>query len=159
MSRPGERGDPSVSAIALIAAPRPRILARRLEHDEISLSFDRSKGLRGRACSARRGQAARATQAARFAFFANSAAHASDGRPAKRSRWRRSCMTVRARRSSLTRAQQPALAPSPQPWPAPTARALPPKTLAQGGQNWTPIRGQIWKPIDNWPLFDLTRCL
>src|SRR5882762_8725861 len=45
--------------------------------------------------------------------------------------------------------QQPALAPSPQPRPAPTARALPPEPVAQGGQNWTPIGGQIWKPIDS----------
>ena len=37
----------------------------------------------------------------------------------------------------------PALAPPPQPRPAPTGRALPPKPVAQGGQNWTPIRGQI----------------
>jgi hypothetical protein len=33
--------------------------------------------------------------------------------------------------------------------PAPTARALPPKHVAQEGQNWTPIEGQIWKPIDS----------
>ena len=39
-------------------------------------------------------------------------------------------------------------APSPQPRPAPTARALPPNPAAQGGQNWTPIKGQIWAPID-----------
>ena len=38
--------------------------------------------------------------------------------------------------------------PSPQPRPAPTARALPPEPVAQEGQNWTPIGGQIWKPID-----------
>src|SRR5436190_4787385 len=25
-----------------------------------------------------------------------------------------------------------------------------PKPVAQGGQNWTPIRGQIWEPIDTW---------
>src|SRR4051794_10776113 len=34
--------------------------------------------------------------------------------------------------------------------------ALPPKPVAQEGQNWTPIGGQIWKPIDSaaagWPL-------
>ena len=41
-----------------------------------------------------------------------------------------------------------ALAPSPQPRPAPTALALPPEPVVQEGQNWTPIGGQIWKPID-----------
>src|SRR6476646_2887279 len=49
---------------------------------------------------------------------------------------------------AATMIKQPALAPSPQPRPAPTARALPPKSAVQGGQNWTPIRGQICKPID-----------
>src|SRR4051812_25437885 len=48
----------------------------------------------------------------------------------------------------MTITLQPALAPSPQPRPAPTARALPPEPVAQKGQNWTPIGGQIWKPID-----------
>src|SRR5215813_11173614 len=48
----------------------------------------------------------------------------------------------------MTITLQPALAPSPQPRPAPSARALPPKPVAQGGQNWTPIRGQNWAPID-----------
>jgi hypothetical protein len=45
------------------------------------------------------------------------------------------------------------LAPSPQPRPAPTARALPPEPVAQEGQNWTPIEGQIWKPIDMFGCF------
>src|ERR1700733_2184080 len=58
-------------------------------------------------------------------------------------------MTVGASRAGPTITRQPALAPSPQPRPAPTARALPPKLVAQGGQNWTPIEGQIWKPIDS----------
>jgi hypothetical protein len=31
---------------------------------------------------------------------------------------------------------------------APTARALPPEPAAQRGQNWTPIWGQFWTPID-----------
>src|SRR6266478_4342461 len=43
---------------------------------------------------------------------------------------------------------QPALVSSPQSRPAPTRRALPSKPVAQRGQNWTPIRGQICKPID-----------
>src|ERR1700691_4261835 len=59
-------------------------------------------------------------------------------------------MTVGASKAGPTITRQPALAPSPQPRPAPTARALPPKLVAQGGQNWTPIEGQIWKPIDTW---------
>src|SRR5437763_7917401 len=50
---------------------------------------------------------------------------------------------------AATMIKQSALAPSPQPRPAPTARALPSRSVAQGGQNWTPIRGQIWKPIDS----------
>ena len=58
-------------------------------------------------------------------------------------------MTVGASRAGPTITRQPALAPAPQPRPAPTARALPPKLVAQGGQNWTPIEGQIWKPIDS----------
>jgi hypothetical protein len=33
--------------------------------------------------------------------------------------------------------------------PAPTRRALPANPAAQRGQNWTPMRGQICKPIDN----------
>src|SRR5262252_8450997 len=57
-------------------------------------------------------------------------------------------MTAGASRAAPTIAQQPALAPPPQPPPAPTARALPPGLVEQGGQNWTPIRGQICKPID-----------
>ena len=56
--------------------------------------------------------------------------------------------TAGASRAEQTITRQPALAPSPQPRPAPTARALPPEPVAQGGQNWTPIGGQIWKPID-----------
>ena len=48
-----------------------------------------------------------------------------------------------ASRAATTITRQPALAPSPQPRPAPTVRALPPKPVAQRGQNWTPIRGQI----------------
>src|SRR5262252_8327181 len=58
-------------------------------------------------------------------------------------------MTAGASRAAPTIAQQPALAPPPQPPPAPTARALPPGLVEQGGQNWTPIRGQICKPIDS----------
>src|ERR1700761_8223836 len=50
---------------------------------------------------------------------------------------------------AATTITQPALAPSPQPRPAPTRRALPSKPVAQRGQNWTPIRGQIWEPIDS----------
>src|SRR5436190_14032455 len=57
-------------------------------------------------------------------------------------------MTAGASKAAPTTIQQPALAPSPQPRPAPTGRALPPNLAAQGGQNWTPIRGQIWAPID-----------
>src|SRR5215471_12995511 len=57
-------------------------------------------------------------------------------------------MTAGASRAAPTITQQPALAPSPQPRPAPTARALPSGLVAQGGQNCTPIRGQICKPID-----------
>src|SRR5258708_36551781 len=56
-------------------------------------------------------------------------------------------MTAGASKAATT-ITQPALAPSPQPRPAPTARALPSKPGAQRGQNWTPIRGQICKPID-----------
>src|SRR5215467_11115083 len=58
-------------------------------------------------------------------------------------------MTAGASRAAPTIAPQPALAPSPQPRPAPTARALPPALVEQGGQNWTPIGGQICKPIDS----------
>jgi hypothetical protein len=58
-------------------------------------------------------------------------------------------MTAGASRAELTITRQPALAPSPQPRPAPTARALPLKHAVQRGQNWTPIGGQIWKPIDS----------
>jgi DNA replication protein DnaC len=43
---------------------------------------------------------------------------------------------------------------SPQPPPVPTARALPPALVAREGQNWTPIMGQIWKPIDTAAFFD-----
>src|SRR5271169_4864520 len=57
-------------------------------------------------------------------------------------------MTVGASRAELTITRQPALAPSPQPRPAPTAQALPLKHAVPRGQNWTPIGGQIWKPID-----------
>src|SRR5262249_26409054 len=63
-------------------------------------------------------------------------------------------MTAGASRAAPTITQQPALAPSPQPRPAPTARALPSGLVAQGGQNCTPIRGQICKPIDT-DAFDL----
>src|SRR5262249_40845547 len=58
-------------------------------------------------------------------------------------------MTAGASRAAPTIAPQPALAPSPQPRPAPTARALPPGLVEQGGQNWTPIGGQICTPIDS----------
>src|SRR5580704_11900108 len=58
-------------------------------------------------------------------------------------------MTAGASKAAPTTIQQPALAPSPPPRPAPTGRALPLGLAAQGGQNWTPIRGQIWAPIDN----------
>src|SRR5258707_10550604 len=61
-------------------------------------------------------------------------------------------MTAGASRAAPTIAPQPALAPSPQPRPAPTARALPPGLVEQGGQNWTPIGGQICKPIDTQAL-------
>src|SRR5712675_3279756 len=57
-------------------------------------------------------------------------------------------MTAGDSRAELTINRQPALAPSPQPRPAPTARALPSEPVARGGQNWTPIEGQSWKPID-----------
>src|SRR5260370_42699416 len=57
-------------------------------------------------------------------------------------------MIAGASRAAPTIAPQPALAASPQPRPAPTARALPPGLVEQGGQNWTPIGGQICKPID-----------
>src|SRR6476646_1530590 len=63
-------------------------------------------------------------------------------------------MTAGASKAEPTITRQPALAPSPQPRPAPTARSLPPKHAATGGQNWTPIRGQIWKPIDNRDSFN-----
>src|SRR4029077_18775195 len=43
---------------------------------------------------------------------------------------------------------RPALASSPHPRPAPTSRALTSKPDAQRGQNWKPIRGQFWAPID-----------
>ena len=56
--------------------------------------------------------------------------------------------TAGASRAVATITKPPALAPSPQPRPAPTARALPSGLVAQGGQNCTPIRGQICKPID-----------
>src|SRR5215831_4421061 len=58
-------------------------------------------------------------------------------------------MTAGASRAAPMIAPQPALAPSPQPRPAPTARALPPGLVEQGGQNWMPIEGQIWTPIDS----------
>src|SRR2546427_13153861 len=64
-------------------------------------------------------------------------------------------MTAGASRAAPTIAPQPALAPSPQPRPAPTARALPPGLVEQGGQNWTPIGGQIWAPIDRIKLFEI----
>src|SRR6476619_2277532 len=66
-------------------------------------------------------------------------------------------MTAGASKAEPTITRQPALAPSPQPRPAPTARSLPPKHAATGGQNWTPIRGQIWKPIDSL-AFTFTLC-
>src|SRR6266568_4715054 len=50
---------------------------------------------------------------------------------------------------AATTITQPALVSSPQSRPAPTRRALPSKPVAQRGQNWTPIRGQICKPIDS----------
>src|SRR6476646_9697458 len=62
-------------------------------------------------------------------------------------------MTAGASKAEPTITRQPALAPSPQPRPAPTARSLPPKHAATGGQNCTPIGGQIWKPIDNFGRF------
>src|SRR5262249_44042661 len=62
--------------------------------------------------------------------------------------------TAGASRAAPTIKTQPALAPSPQPRPAPTARALPPELVAREGQNWTPITGQIWKPIDRWENSD-----
>src|SRR5213080_2095425 len=65
-------------------------------------------------------------------------------------------MTAGASKAAPTMIQQPAPAPSPQPRPAPTGRALPPNLAAQGGQNWTPIRGQIWAPIDRQPLRERT---
>src|SRR6185437_6204019 len=42
----------------------------------------------------------------------------------------------------------PALVSPPLSRPAPTRRALPANPAAQRGQNWTPMRGQICKPID-----------
>src|ERR1700704_118026 len=54
---------------------------------------------------------------------------------------------------AATTITQPALVSSPQSRPAPTRRALPSKPVAQRGQNWTPIRGQICKPIDTVGLF------
>src|SRR6266704_6419488 len=53
---------------------------------------------------------------------------------------------------AATTITQPALVSSPQSRPAPTRRALPSKPVAQRGQNWTPIRGQICKPIDTYDL-------
>src|SRR3974390_3731181 len=61
-------------------------------------------------------------------------------------------MIVGASKTEPTITRKPALAPSPQPRPAPTVRALPPEPVAQRGQNWTPIGGQSWKPIDTWTL-------
>src|SRR6266581_3908742 len=49
---------------------------------------------------------------------------------------------------AATTITQPALVSSPQSRPAPTRRTLPSKPAVQRGQNWTPIRGQICKPID-----------
>src|SRR5262249_950951 len=57
-------------------------------------------------------------------------------------------MTAGASKAGLTITPKPALALSPQPQPAPTARSLPPELVAREGQNWTPMVGQIWKPID-----------
>ena len=47
------------------------------------------------------------------------------------------------RSKAATTITYPALTMSPQSWPAPTRRALPLNPVAQRGQNWTPIRGQI----------------
>src|SRR5262245_1661268 len=58
-------------------------------------------------------------------------------------------MTAGASKAGLTITPKPALALSPQPQPAPTARSLPPELVAREGQNWTPMVGQIWKPIDS----------
>jgi hypothetical protein len=58
-------------------------------------------------------------------------------------------MSAGASRGASAIAPQPALAPSPQPRPDPTARAQPPGLVEQGGQNWTPIGGQICAPIDS----------
>ena len=58
-------------------------------------------------------------------------------------RYRRDRQRQLALQKPSRRSSRPALAPSPQPRPAPTARALPPVHVAQRGQNWTPIRGQI----------------
>src|SRR5690606_19170249 len=40
-----------------------------------------------------------------------------------------------------------------QPGPAPPGRALAAALYTKGGQNWTPIRGQLWMPFDKrWPV-------
>src|SRR5215469_11921927 len=57
-------------------------------------------------------------------------------------------MTVGDSKAATT-IKRPALVSSPLSRPAPTSRALPPKPAAQRGQNWKPIRGQIWEPIDS----------
>jgi hypothetical protein len=56
-------------------------------------------------------------------------------------------MTVGDSKAATT-ITQTALVSSPQPRPAPTRRALPPSHAVQRGQNWKPIRGPIWAPID-----------
>jgi len=66
----------------------------------------------------------------------------------QRAHWQRAARLILDGADADDLSRQVALAPSPQPQPAPTARALPPKPVAQEGQNWTPIGGQIWKPID-----------
>ena len=82
-------------------APQERILKREIAETVVNAA----QGFRGPAWRARRGQAARATQAARSAVAAETLRLALRlaGR-ARRSRWRRSSMTARARRSSPIRA-------------------------------------------------------
>src|SRR6478752_3872980 len=57
-------------------------------------------------------------------------------------------MTAGASKAATT-ITPPALVSSPLSRPAPTSRALPSNRGARRGQNWTPMRGQIYRPIDS----------
>ena len=82
-------------------APQDRIVRREIAEEVVNAA----QGFEGALARARRGQAARATQAARSAVAAETMQLALRlaGR-ARRWRWRRSSMTARARRSSPIRA-------------------------------------------------------